>query len=312
MVKVLITPRSFASYTKEPIELLEKAGVEIIKNPSKGILTKEQMMELVKDVEGIIVGVDPLSEDVLKKANKLCTIAKYGVGIDNIDMDYCKDNNIEVTITKNANSDAVADYAFTLMLSVARRLVEIDCACRKGDWSKRNSIDVYGKKLGILGLGNIGKGVAQRSKGFEMQVYAYDIYKDEEYIKNNNIIFTSVEQIFKECDFISVHLPMLESTKHLIDKKMLDNAKKNLVIVNTARGGIIDEQALYQALKEGRIYGAGIDVFEKEPPSESPLLGLDNVIVGAHSAASTVGAVDNMSCMAVKNLLKSFADKGII
>ncbi|MBE6012826.1 MAG: hydroxyacid dehydrogenase [Lachnospiraceae bacterium] len=312
MAKVLITPRSFAQYSKEPLELLEKNGIEIIKNPTGAILKEAEMLDFVKDVEGIIVGVDPLDKSILENAPKLKAIAKYGVGTDNIDLDYCEEKGIKVSITLNANSSAVSDYAFSLMLAAARRLVEIDKGCRKGDWSKKTSIDVYGKKLGILGLGHIGRGLCERAKGFQMEVYAYDIYKDEEYIKSNHIKFTSVEEIFKECDFISVHLPLTDDTRHMIDEKMLEKAKKNLVIVNTARGGIIDEDALYQALKNGTIYGAGIDVFEEEPPENSKLLTLENVVAGAHSAASTIGAVDKMSTMAAENIVESLKEKGVL
>lgn len=312
MAKVLITPRSFGQYSQEPFKLLKENGIEIIKNPTGAILKEAEMLHLVKDVEGIIVGVDPLDKSILENAPKLRAIAKYGVGTDNIDLDYCKEKDIKVSITLNANSSAVSDYAFSLMLAVARRIVEIDQGCRVGDWSKKTSIDVYGKKLGILGLGHIGRGLCERAKGFHMEVYAYDIFKDEAYIKSNDINFTSVEEIFKECDFISVHLPLTDETRHMIDEKMLEKAKKNLIIVNTARGGIIDEEALYQALKNGAIYGAGIDVFEEEPPENSKLLTLPNVVAGAHSAASTIGAVDKMSMMAAENVVESLKEKGVL
>ena len=312
MPKVLITPRSFSQYSKEPLAILRNAGVEIVANPTKSILNEEALKGLVGDVEGIIIGVDPLNKNVLEKAVKLVAVSKYGVGIDNIDIGYCDEKGILVTITQNANSNAVADHAFTLMLSVARRIAEINNACRRGDWSKRTSEDIFGKKLGILGLGAIGKGVAHRAQGFDMEVYAYDIFKDEEFIQNNRIRFTGLEEIFRECDFITVHLPLTADTRHVIGERLLGLAKSNLVIVNTARGGIIDEEALYNALKDKRIYGAGIDVFEQEPASDSKLLTLDNVIATDHSAASTVGAVDKMSVMAAENLVQSFRRKGIL
>lgn len=233
-------------------------------------------------------------------------ISKYGVGTDNIDLDYCKEHGITVEITRGANSAAVADFAFALMLGLARRMVEIDKGCRVGDWSKKESLDVYGKKLGVLGLGAIGKGVVRRARGFDMEIYGYDVFRDEAFLKENHVKFTDVEEIFRECDFISVHLPLLKETEHLIDKKLLSMAKKNLILINTARGGIIDEKDLYEALKEGRIYGAGIDAFECEPASESPLLELDNVILGSHCAASTRGAVDKMTEMAASHVLEYF------
>lgn len=312
MTKVLVTPRSFAKYSQKPYELLKAKGIEIVMNPTGGILKESDLKDLIKDVDGIIVGVDPLNEDILKEAKKLKVISKYGVGTDNIDIDYCKANGIEVSITTSANSSAVADYAFTLLLAVARKVIEIDKGCRSGDWSKKVSLDIYGKKLGILGLGAIGKGVAQRAEGFNMELYGYDVYKDEEFITDYKINFTSVEEIFRECDFISIHLPLNNETHHLINENMIKLAKNNLIIINTARGGIIDEDDLYEALKFGKIYGAGIDVFENEPASNSRLLELNNVIVGSHCSASSIGAVDKMSMMASENIINMLNGRGLI
>jgi len=311
MAKVLITPRSFAKYNDEPLKMLEKAGIEVMPNPTGGILSKEEMLEHIKGVDGIIVGVDPLDKDVLSAGN-IVAVSKYGVGTDNIDLAYCKENGIEVAITKNANSEAVADYTFALMLAVARRVVEIDRACRNGDWKKRVTADVYGKKLGVVGLGAIGRGVAARAKGFSMEVYGFDIYRDEEYLKNNGITFANIDEMLKECDFISLHMPLTEDTKHIINKENLKTAKKNLILINTARGGIVSEDDLYDALKNGTILGAGVDVFECEPSHDSKLLELDNVVVGSHCAASTEGAVDAMSIMASENVIASLKNNGRI
>lgn len=312
MAKVLVTPRSFGKYSKEPYELLEKNGIEVINNPTSGILREDELKDLVKDIDGIIIGVEPLSENVLKEARKLKVISKYGVGIDNIDTGYCKKNNIEISVTKGANSNAVADYTFALLLGVARKIVEIDKGCHLGDWSKKDSLDVYGKKLGIIGLGSIGKAVAKRAIGFDMDLYGFDVYKDEDCINDYKIKFTNIEEIFMECDFISIHLPLNTETYHMVNEKMLKLAKSNLIIVNTARGGIIDENALYEALKSGAIYGAGIDVFENEPALDSKLLELSNVIVGSHCAASSTGAVDKMSMMASENIIRMLEKRGLI
>jgi D-3-phosphoglycerate dehydrogenase len=262
------------------------------------------MAEHVKDYDGLIVGVDPVTERVLKAGEKLRAVAKYGVGVDNIDTAYAETRGIKVSRTVAANANAVADYSFALLMDVARRLAEIDKACRQNDWSKKIALDIYGKKIGILGLGAIGKGMVKRAKGFDMEVYGYDKYKDEQFIKEYDVNFTDVETIVKECDFITIHIPLLPETEHLIDAEMLSKAKDNLVIVNAARGGIIDEEALYEACKSHQIYGAGIDAFEIEPARNSKLLELDNVVVGSHTAASTIGATNTMSKMAVENIIK--------
>jgi D-3-phosphoglycerate dehydrogenase len=312
MAKILITPRSFAKHNQAPYQRLAEAGIEVIHNPVGDILSKEEMMYHVKDIDGIIVGVDPMDQDVLSCAKNLSVISKYGVGTDNIDLDYCKQKTIDVTITKNANSEAVSDYAFTLILSVARRVVEIDQGCRNNDWSKKVAVDVFGKKIGILGLGAIGKGVAKRAKSFDMEIYGYDICYDDAFMAEYGIKQSCVEEIIRTCDFISLHLPLVEETKYLINKDSLKMAKDNLIIINTSRGGVINEDDLYDALKHKQIYGAGIDVFETEPAQNSKLLELENVIVGSHCAASTAGAVNTMSNMAVDNIIKILKERGKI
>ncbi|MDK2933228.1 MAG: hypothetical protein PWP27_1038, partial [Clostridiales bacterium] len=264
--KVLVTPRSFGKSNPRPIEMLKEQGYEVVLNPYGNIMTEEEMINEIQDVDGIIIGVDPLNSNVLRHAKKLKAISKYGVGVDNIDIEYAKKEGIPVTRAVGANANAVADYAVALMLGVARRIVYIDQECRQLNWSKITTIEMWNKTLGLVGLGSIGKGVAKRISGFNMKVLAYDLYQDEEYAKANNIEYVSLEKLLKESDFISLHLPLTKDTKNLISYKEFEMMKDKAVIVNTARGGIIDEEALLWALKENKIWGAGIDVFEEEPP----------------------------------------------
>ncbi|CAM3689250.1 phosphoglycerate dehydrogenase [Erysipelothrix urinaevulpis] len=310
MKKILVTPRSFGKFNRSSVEKkLNDAGIEIVYNPYNRIMTKEEMISTLKGMDGLIVGVDPVDEEVLEAAGTLKAIAKYGVGTDNIDLDASRKLNIPVSTTKNANSNAVADYSFGMMAAVARNIVRINNSAKNGDWTKQTAIDIYKKKIGIIGLGAIGKGMVNRCKGFDMEIYAYDVYKDENYIKENNIKFTAVDEMLKECDFITLHIPLTDETKHIINENNLKNCKKNLVIVNTARGGLIDEKALYDALKTNRIYGAAIDAFEIEPPRNSPLLELDNVIVGSHTAAGSEDATNMMTEMAVENIIRDLGGK---
>ena len=306
--KILTTPRSYGKNMPELFEQLEAAGYEVVKNTSGGILEREEMKRLIADCDGIIVGVDPLDADVLACASKLRAVAKYGVGVDTIDLDYCKAHNIKVSRTVGANSEAVADYAMTLMMAVARKAVLIDRKCRKLDWSKISTRDVSHATLGLFGLGAIGKHVAKRAQGFGMKVLAYDPYWPEEYAKANDIEQADAETIFRNADFISLHLPLMESTKNFVGEKEIAMMKKDAVIINTARGGLIDEAALLKALKEERIYGAGIDAFAHEPPEDEAWFELDNVVIGSHCAASTTGATQNMGRMATENLLRDLAE----
>lgn len=303
-MKVLITPRSFGKNEAAPFELLEKAGVEIVRNPKNAILKVPELISAASDCDGIIIGVDPLTCEVLEKSTKLRAVAKYGVGLDNIDLDYCREHGIKVSRTVGANSAAVADYAFSLMLALARKVVEIDAECRKGNWNKISTTDVSGKVLGLVGLGAIGKEMVNRAKGFSMKVIAYDIAWDEEYAKKEGVERVSLEEICNQADFISLHVPLFSETKGIIGEKQLAAMKSNAFIINTARGGLIDDQALLNALKSGEIAGAGLDAFSEEPPENKEWYGLTNVLIGSHCAASTVGAANAMSIMAAQNIIR--------
>ncbi|MCG1013191.1 phosphoglycerate dehydrogenase [Tepidanaerobacter sp. GT38] len=302
--KILITPRSFGKSSSKPLDLLKEKGYEVVQNPYGRIMTRQEMMKHIVDVDGIIVGVDPLDREVLACGKRLKAISKYGVGTDNIDVEYAKEKNIPVMRTVGANAEAVADFTFALMLAVARRIVEIDAGCRKLNWNKITSIEVHGKTLGLIGLGAIGKKVARRAAGFDMKVLAFDTFKDEVYAKENGITYVTLEELLKESDFISLHLPLTDETRNLISYEQFKMMKPMAVIVNTARGGIIDENALLWALKEKRIWGAGIDVFEEEPPKNSELLKMDNIVIGSHCAASTYEAIEKMGMMAAENLIE--------
>lgn len=303
-MKVLVTPRSFAKTNEAPLQLLAQAGIEVVRNPYGNILTKEQMLNHIPDVDGIIVGVDPLDADVIAAGTKLKAIAKYGVGTDNIDLDFAKEKGICVSTTVGANSNAVADFAFALLLACARRVPQINEMCRKKDWSKVVTGDVHGKTIGILGLGAIGKGVAKRAVGFDMKVMAYDLYWDELFAEKYGIVRAQPEEIYRECDFISLHMPLNEETHNSINAEVFAKMKKGAILINTARGGLIEEQALIAALKDGTLAAAGIDAFIEEPPKNEELYGLDNLIMGSHCSASTVGASETMGLMAAQNIIR--------
>lgn len=303
-MKILVTPRSFGKNNPELFDILRDAGLEIIRNDSGGILSEAAVKEKLAPCDGVILGVDPMNAAVLAAAPKLRAIAKYGVGLDNIDLEACKARGIAVSRTVGANSNAVADYALTLMLAVARKAALIDRRCRDKDWSKSTGIDLYGKTLGIVGLGAIGKCVARRVRGFDMKILAHDVVWDEAYARENGIERADVDRICREADFISLHTVLTEETRNLINAERLSVMKKNAVLINTARGGLIDEAALLAALQEGRIYGAGLDVFEQEPPSDPAWYTLDKLVMGSHCSSSTAGATEQMGHMAVANLLR--------
>ena len=311
-MKILVTPRSFGKTDPQAFEMLAEAGLEVIRNETGSILNEDQLAKMLADCDGVIIGVDPLTARVLAAAPRLKAIAKYGVGLDNIDLEVCKARNIKVSKTVGANSEAVADYAFTLMLALARRILPIDRLCRTDNWEKITTIDVTGRTLGLIGFGAIGRNVARRAAGFDMDVMAYDVVWDEEYAEANNITRATADEICARADFISLHLPLLPDTTHFIDERRLALMKPTAILINTARGGLIDETALLQALRAEKIYGAGIDVFETEPPADKSWYELSNVILGSHCAASTRGATENMGRMAAANLIRDLTASQVL
>ena len=303
-MKVLTTPRSYGKTDPEVFSMLQAAGLEVVRNDTGGILDKETIKAMLADCDGVIVGVDPMDAEVIAAAPKLKAIAKYGVGVDNIDLDAAEARGIKVSRTVGANSEAVADYAMALILAVARKTVLIDRQCRKGDWKKITTRDVTGGTIGILGLGAIGKNVAQRAQGFGMKVLAYDTFWNDDYARDFLFTRAAPDEIYAQCDVISLHLPLLPETENFIGAAELAKMKSDVILVNTARGGLIDENALLDALEAGKIYGAGIDAFSSEPPKDPRWFTLDNVVLGSHCAASTSGASRNMGRMATANLIR--------
>ena len=303
-MKVLVTPRSFGKSDPGLFDRLEKAGLEVIRNNSGGILNEEAMCRLAADCEAVILGVDPMNIRVLEAAPRLKAISKYGVGTDNIDLEECKKRGIKVSRTVGANSDAVADYAFALMLAVARRIVQIDRRCHERDWGKTPCLDVHGRVLGLIGLGAIGKRMVERAKGFNMKILAADPNWDADFARQNGLEQASVDDICRNADFISLHCVLTPETRHIINAARIGQMGPETIFVNTARGELVDEDALLDALKKKAIFGAGLDVFEKEPPENPDWYKLDNVIMGSHCSSSTKGATNLMGKMAVDNLLR--------
>jgi D-3-phosphoglycerate dehydrogenase len=303
-MKVLITPRSYGKHDNAPFALLKEKGFEVVRNDTGGIMKERALKAAIAGVDGVIIGVDPLTADVMSAAPGLKAVAKYGVGTDNIDLTYCEERGIKVSKTTGANSEAVADYTFALMLSLARKVVLIDRECRKRNWGKITTSDAANKTLGLIGLGAVGRGVVNRAKGFGMDVLAYDVYWDDGYADSAGVKFADVDEICARSDFISLHTPLTDETRHILDARRIALMKPDAFIVNTARGGLIDEGALLDALASGRIGGAGLDVFAQEPPEDDRWYGLDNIVFGSHCAASTIGAAGNMSMMSTNNLIR--------
>ena len=302
-MNIVVTPRSFSSTSNKPKDILESKSDNIDYNNTGKPYSQDEMIEKISDCDGIIVGIDPLNEKILEHANNLKVISKYGVGTDNIDIKYCKNKDIVVTNTPNANNKAVADLAFGLILNLARRINEADRKTRAGEWGKIIGDAVNNKTLGIVGLGKIGKEVAKRASGFDMKILVYDVVKDNEFKEKYNVEYVSLDNLLINSDFVSIHTPLNEKTRDLITINELNKMKRSAYLVNTSRGGIINEEDLYKALKDYIIKGAALDAFVKEPPKNSPLKKLDNIIMTSHMGAYTIEAIEKMGVHAVNNLV---------
>jgi len=304
-MKILVTPTSFLKPENAASKAkLEAFADEIVYNDLGRPLQAEEILERLDGVDGYVAGLDYITADVIEKAPaSLKVISRYGAGVDRVDMDAAVKKGIKVTNTPGTNSVAVCELAFTLMLCAARNVPKLHAAVEKGEWPRSQGIELRGKTLGIVGMGAIGKNLATRAKAFGMKVNAYDPYFDEAFAKENGIGKMDLDEVLTTSDFISLHVPLNDSTRHMIDAAKIAQMKDGAVVINTARGGIIDEQAAADAVKSGKLGGLGLDAFEQEPLIDSPLKGLDNVIFTPHTGAHTAEAVSGMGNMAVDNVI---------
>lgn len=274
-------------------------------------LTREELMQKVAGVDAILSELtDKIDSEIMDAAgSELKVIANYAVGYDNLNLRDAEVRHILVTNTPDVLTDAVADHAFGLMLSVARRIPESDRFARAGKYTGWQPFlllgeDVFGKTLGIVGSGRIGSALALRAaKGFGMKVLYYDQKPNEQLEKDISAKFIALDDLLKNSDFVSVHVPLLPETKHMFSTKQFEMMKKTAVFVNTSRGPVVDEQALLEALKKGDIFGAGIDVWEFEPKLTPGLAELENIVLTPHTASATIEARDNMSRVAAENII---------
>jgi D-3-phosphoglycerate dehydrogenase len=240
----------------------------------------------------------------LDTCKNLRIISRYGVGCDAIDLEAARAKGIQVAYTPGANSNAVADLTLGLMLAAARHVPYMDSMIRKGTQERPIGLELWRKTLGLIGTGRVGKAVMKRASGFEMRLLCYDIHEDTQGLAALGAAYTDLDTLYSQSDVISLHVPLTGETRGMIAGREFNKMKKTGILINTARGGLIDENALYQALKTGAIFAAGLDVTLEEPPYASPLCTLPNCILSPHIGASTVEATHAMGMMAVENLLQ--------
>lgn len=301
---VLVTPTSYAKNDPRLKSNLEALVGEVIYNPTGKPLASADLARLLPGVDGFIAGLDGIDRAALQAADRLKVIARYGVGIDNVDLAAAREKGIIVTNTPGANSISVAELTVGLLLSLARRIPEAASAARKGEWPRLSGLTLEGKTVGLLGLGAIGKQVARRLSGFDCRLLAYDPVPDAEFAAANAVTLLSLEEVLSQADFVSLHMPLLPETRGLVNTEFIQKMKPGAYLINTARGELVDEVALAAAIRDKRLRGAALDVLSQEPPSpENPLLCLHEVIVTPHCGSHTDGATDAMGWMALRDCL---------
>lgn len=295
-------------FCEEALHILRQHG-EVQVNPEKRILDKVAYLKAAPDTDIILsVGTEVIDAEVMAAAPQLKMIANYAIGFNNIDVAEATKRGIVVTNTSGSATESTADFTWALLMAVARRVVEGDVFMRAGkfkgvDLNLLLGHDLHGSTLGIVGMGKIGLAVAERAQGFKMNILYFDpIRRDESYEREHGLTYASLEEVLRQSDFVSLHVLLTDQTHHLIGEKELSLMKSTAYLINASRGPVVDEQALVKVLREKRIAGAGLDVFENEPTMAPGLTELSNVVLAPHIASSTRQTRDHMAMIAARNI----------
>lgn len=306
-MKIVVTPRGFAKCGIANAQIIKDAGFDLAYNATGLAYTKEEFYQVTMDADGVIVGVESVDRAYIDAHPKLKAVVKFGVGTDNIDLDYCKEKGIFVGRTVGSNARTVAETAISFALADSKNLYDSFTCTKNHGWVKMTGYEVQGRTIGIIGFGAIGKQVARMAWGLGMQVLAYDAYGiDREAAEAFNVEITTKEEILRWADFVSLHIPLTEQTKGYIGLQEMKQMKSSAVLINTARGGIVDEQDLFLALTQGIIKAAYFDVLLCEPPKEDePLLTLPNFHLTPHIASRSAEAEKNTADMATRIMIEA-------
>jgi len=294
------------------VEALKKAeGFEVEVNTS---LTDEELLGVIKNYEGLIIrSSTKVTEEVIEAADRLRVIGRAGIGLDNVDIGAASKRGIVVMNTPDGNVITTAEHAVAMLMALSRNIPQATASMRARKWEKKQfrGKELFNKTLGVIGIGRIGRIVADRARGMKMNIIAYDPYISAEAIEKMGVEPVSLDEILARSDYLTVHTPITPETRNLINRECFAKMKRGVLLVNCARGGIVNENDLYEALKEGIVGGAALDVFEKEPPGENPLLDLDNVIATPHLGASTDEAQENVA-LAVAGQIIDYFHRGTV
>lgn len=310
-MKIVVTPRGFAKCGLDNVQIIKNAGFILEYNDTGNAYTKEEFYEKTQDADGVIVGVEIVDKEYIDSHPNLKAVVKFGVGTDNIDVEYCRQKGIVVDRTVGSNSRSVAETAISFILADSKNLCESISYTKEGKWIKQTGYEIENKIIGLVGFGAISRRVAQMAFGLGMKVFAYDPYIiDGNEIKEFNVEMVSFEEIIKRSDFISLHIPLTEETTDLITLDQLKEMKQDAVLINTARGGIVNEADLHEALSKNIIRAAYFDVLSSEPPqNDEPLIKLPNFYLTPHIASRSAEAekkTADMATMIIIDALKNY------
>jgi phosphoglycerate dehydrogenase-like enzyme len=315
MWKALIVVPGFTTGSREPIKMLQNAGFEVLESDYglAGLNNNEpEFCRIVKGVDVLIVtAMDRVTRRVIENADKLKMVAIRSAGFEGTDLKAATDHGVLVTHNPGANRQPVADMTMGLMLSVSKRIGLMDRGMRSGGFNevRVTAKDIYQRRLGIIGLGNIGKAVAQRAKGFDMKVIYHDIVAYPDFADAYGIEKVSLDQLLCRSDIITLHVPLDDSTRAMIGASQIQRMKKGVILINTCRGGVVDEKAVYSALVSGHLYGYGTDVHETEPPAFLDLLRHDHVTSTPHVAGASQEGLNTMAATTVRKVIQFIKDK---
>jgi D-3-phosphoglycerate dehydrogenase len=302
--RVLVTPTSFGKDDPALKATLEKTVGEVIYNPTNRPLIASDLVPLVKDADGYIAGLDQIDSSVIGAASRLKVIARYGVGVDRVDVKAATTKEIVVTNTPGANSVAVAELTIALMLALGRQICKSGQATRRGQWPRFSGVGLRGKTVGLVGFGAIGREVASRLKGFGSRILVSDPFVEHEMEEGYGVELVLLDELLASSDFVSLHASLNPATAGMVDQSFLRKMKSGSFLVNTARGELIDEAALHDALVQGHLRGAALDCFSKEPPDpDHPLLQLPEVVATPHTGSHTDEAMNTMGWMSLQSCL---------
>jgi phosphoglycerate dehydrogenase-like enzyme len=303
MSKVLIAPATLADVGGPYLEAFRAAGLEVVFSPHPAQMVEGQILTALHGAAASLAGSEPYTRRVLAANPQLRVIARAGVGYDAVDVAAATEQGVAVCIAPGTNQDAVAEHTFCLMLALVKNLVAQHTGTVAGHWPRQANLPLRGRALGLAGLGRIGKAVAVRGAAFRMPLLAYEPYPDQAFVRQYNVTLMPFERLLAESDFLSLHLPLTPASRHVINKATLARMKPTAYLINTARGGLVCEADLYEALCARQLAGAALDVFEEEPPGASPLLALENVVVTPHAAGVDVQSRDDMALSAAQAIV---------